>query len=92
MRKIFLTIVSAAIALALTSCSTTTPFAATSNPVGSKMGKSEVTYIIGFPINNDAGIYKAAKNGGISKISTVDIKYTGFGGFYMNWDTIVTGE
>jgi hypothetical protein len=92
MRKIILTIVSVALALALTSCSTTTPFTATSNPVGSKMGKSEITYILIFPINSDAGIYKAAKNGGISKISTIDIKYTSFGWIYQNWDTVVTGE
>ncbi len=92
MKKLILTAVCSAMALALVSCSTTTPFAATSNPVGNKMGKSQITYILGFPVANDAGIYKAAKNGGISKISTVDIKTTTIGGFYYNIDTIVSGE
>ncbi len=92
MKKIILTIVCSAMALALISCSTTVPFAATSNPVGSKMGQSQIAYILIFPISNDAGIYKAAKNGGISKISTVDIKYTNILNFYRSMDTIVSGE
>ncbi len=92
MKKTIFTIVSILLSLTIISCSTTTPYTATSNPIGSKMGKSSVTYILVFQVNNDAGIYKAAKNGGISKISTVDIKHTGFLGFYNNWDTIVTGE
>ncbi len=92
MRKLILTVVCSIIALALVSCSTTVPFTATSNPVGKKMGKSQITYILGFPIANDAGIYKAAKNGGISKISTVDIKHTSIAYLYYNIDTIVSGE
>lgn len=92
MRKVFLTIFSVVMALTLVSCSTTVPFTATSNPVGSKVGKSEITYIWIIQVNNDGSIYKAAKNGGISKISTVDLKYSGCLGIYYNVDTIVTGE
>lgn len=92
MKKFILTVACSIIALTLVSCSTTVPFAATSNPVGNKMGKSQIAYILIFPISNDAGIYKAAKNGGISKISTVDVKYTNILGFYRSMDTIVSGE
>ena len=52
MKKVFLTVASIAMALILVSCSTTVPFTATSNPVGKKMGKSEITYIWIIPVNN----------------------------------------
>jgi len=62
--------------LTMAACATTYPLTATSNPVGSKMGQASATYLLGIPLgNSDMGIYTAAKNGGITKISTVDVKY-----------------
>jgi len=40
----------------------------------------------------DASIQKAAQNGGITKISTVDIKHTSILGIVVSYETIVTGE
>lgn len=62
----------AAIGMAMASCSTTVPITATSNPVGNKCGEATCTRILGFGGSADLGINKAAKNGGITKISHVD--------------------
>jgi hypothetical protein len=93
-KKIAILAVTAAIA-ALAACSSiTSPLAATANPVGSKIGEAKVSLLFGtIPIkkNQDGGVYAAAKNGGITRISTVDVKT-------RNWiigitrTTIVTGE
>lgn len=77
----------------MASCSLTLPVTATSNSVGSKVGTAKATgffYILFF--NADASIQKAAKNGGIKKISTVDIKQTNILGILVTYETIVTGE
>jgi len=59
----------------LSSCSLTLPITATSNPVGSKVGVAKTISVIAFyPDGGDASIQTAAKNAGISKISTVDVK------------------
>lgn len=83
-----------AAACMLCSCSITTPVAATSNPIGSKVGTAKSTQIIGFfPDGGDMSIKKAAKNGGITKVSTVDFKQSMvFLYFIMSYETIVTGE
>ncbi len=85
----------ASVLLALTSCSSvTSPLAATGNPVGSKVGEAKVSLLFGtisLKKNQDGGIAAAARNGGITRISTVDVKT-------RNWiigvtrTTIVTGE
>ena len=58
----------------LAACTINQPIAATSNPVGTKMGTYVQTGFLGFPppMNNKAATYEAAKAGGITKISTVD--------------------
>ena len=78
----------------LSSCSVTVPVTATSNPVGSKVGISKSTQILGFfPDGGDLSIQTAAKNGGISKISTVDFKHSlVFLYLVQSYQTIVTGE
>jgi hypothetical protein len=91
MRKIALMFIAVA-ALFLTSCKMTMPLTATSNPVGNKVGTAKATIIIGLFFNQDASIKKAAKAGGISKISTVDVKYTNILGIIQSYETIVTGE
>lgn len=93
-KGIFVSMVLGALA-ALSGCSSvTSPLAATANPVGSKIGEATVSFLLGtIPIgkNRDGGIYAAAKNGGITRISTVDVKT-------KNWiigvtkTTVVTGE
>jgi NADH:ubiquinone oxidoreductase subunit 2 (subunit N) len=78
--------------LLLSSCFTT-PVAATSNPVGKKIGSARCLYLLSIlPLGNwDTGVYKAAKNGGISKISTVDRKVQFF--YLVSiFTTVVTGE
>ena len=69
------------------------PVTATSNPVGSKVGTAKATtyfYFIAF--NQDASIQTAAKNGGIKKISTVDMKTGNVLNIIWTFETIVTGE
>lgn len=77
----------------LGSCSLTLPVNATSNAVGSKVGVSKATGFFGVLFfNQDASIKQAAKNGGISKISTVDIKSGSVLNLIVTYETIVTGE
>jgi len=58
------------------------PFGATNNPVGSKVGEA---------LDSEGGILQAALNGGITRISTVDIKYTLYRGVYTR-TFVVSGE
>jgi hypothetical protein len=82
-----------AVASLVSSCSITVPVGATSNPVGSKVGTSTATvYLHSLAFGADASIKSAAKNGGITKISTVDIKHTDILGIVQTYETIVTGE
>jgi hypothetical protein len=77
----------------LSSCSLTLPVNATSNPVGSKVGTATATGFLGVLFfGADASIQTAAKKGGITKISTVDIKHTNVLGLIVTYQTIVTGE
>lgn len=84
--------------LSLASCSTvTTPIAATSNPVGNKVGEASYkTYFWGLFGRKGAnvGIDKAAKDGGVTKISHVDytVKQCGFLGSRKVFTTKVYGE
>ncbi len=84
---------SLAIVAMMSSCSLTLPVAATSNPVGNKVGQSSGTGYLGILFfDADASIRTAAKNGGITKISTVDIKQTNVLNIITTYTTIVTGE
>lgn len=84
--------------LSLASCgSITTPIAATSNPVGNKVGESSyTTYCWGLFKGKgaDMGIDKAVKTSGITKISHVDFntKKYGFFGARKKYTTKVYGE
>ncbi|MFV0541843.1 MAG: TRL-like family protein [Aestuariibaculum sp.] len=80
-------------AVMMSSCALTLPVNATSNSVGSKVGTAKATgYLSMLFFDQDASIKTAAKNGGISKISTVDIKHTSILGLIVTYETIVTGE
>ena len=77
----------------ITSCSITLPVSATSNPVGSKIGTAKASGFFGMIyMDADASIKNAAENGGITKISTVDIKTTNLLGVFTGYECIVTGE
>ncbi|MGY6561700.1 MAG: TRL-like family protein [Luteibaculaceae bacterium] len=77
----------------LSSCSLTMPVTATDNPVGNKVGTAKATGFLGVLFfNQDASIRTAAKNAGITKISTVDIKIGNVLGIIVTYETIVTGE
>ena len=77
----------------VSSCALTMPVNATSNPVGNKVGSAKATGYLGILFfNADASIQTAAKNGGITEISTVDIKTTNILNIILTYETIVTGK
>lgn len=81
------------VAALMTSCAVTLPVNATSNAVGKKVGTAKATGYLGVLFfDQDASIRSAAKNGGITKISTVDIKHTNILNLIVTYETIVTGE
>lgn len=93
MRKVKTIFALLAVVALMSSCSLTLPVNATSNPVGAKVGTAKATGYLGVLFfNADASIRSAAKNGGITKISTVDIKQTNILGLILTYETIVTGE
>jgi hypothetical protein len=82
----------AAVAL-ISSCSVTMPIGATGNPIGSKVGTASGTCYLGLIcLGADASIQSAAKAGGITKISTVDMKTSNLLNIIVTYQTIVTGE
>jgi hypothetical protein len=91
--KIFKTILPVALlAVILSSCGATMPLMLTDNANGGKVGTAEFTTVFGFgPMHKDLSLAKAAKNGGITKISTVDYYVQG-GLFKTTYQIIVTGE
>lgn len=77
----------------MASCSLTLPVTATSNAVGSKVGKASGTGFLGVLFfGADASIQTAAKNGGITKISTVDLTQKSILNIIVTYETTVTGE
>ncbi len=82
-----------AVVAIMSSCSLTLPVNATSNPIGDKVGTAVATGYLGILFfKADASIQSAAKNGGITQISTVDIKQTSILGLIITYETIVTGK
>jgi hypothetical protein len=93
MRKVKTFFALLAVVAMMSSCSLTLPVTATSNPVGTKVGTATATGFLGILFfNADASIRTAAKNGGITKISTVDIKQGNVLNLIVTYETIVTGE
>jgi len=75
MKKIVLVLVCALALIALAACSTTQPFdAGATGTVGAKVGEASQSFIGIFPLKGEGGVQMAAKNGGIKKIGTVDIR------------------
>lgn len=93
LKKIKLFALLIAMGALISSCSIKLPVNATSNPVGKKIGTAKATGLLGyFFFNADASILSAAKNGGITKISTVDIKQSNILNLIVSYETIVSGE
>jgi hypothetical protein len=94
MKKLMLALAITAMCFLAVGCATITqPVAATTNPVGSKIGQASGSIWLGMFGNADAGIQAAAKNGGITQISTVDFtKKLGILGLYSTYEATVTGE
>jgi len=81
------------VAVSLSACSMTMPVAVSSNPVGTKVGKaSGNTFLYNLAFGVDVSIQKAAKNAGITKISTVDMQFNDVLGLFQTYTVIVTGE
>jgi hypothetical protein len=92
MKKLLYSLIVAG-AMTLASCSLTHPVSATSNPLGSKEGKASGTCFLGvLCFDVDASVQTAAKNGGITKISTVDLQTKNILGIIVTYTCIVTGE
>ena len=92
-----------ALALGMTSCGaigivggiyqdTVTPEAVTANALGSKVGQAEVWSVLGVVALGDAGIEKAAKEAGITKVSHVDKKMWSILGVYTKVTYTVYGN
>lgn len=93
MMKVFAIAACAVALVGLSACSITVPVAATSNPIGSKVGTASGTVflqVLAFGV--DASIRTAAKNGGITKVSTVDLKKSDILGLVQTYECIVTGD
>ena len=105
MKKMLLALVAtAALALAVTSCTTVKPgyggaFGGAGQAVVpgvsmAKTGEATGTWLFGLiPLTTvDNGVSTAAKNGGITKIATIDTKKFSLLGIIVKTTTIVTGE
>ena len=93
--KKLLGLVAVLVILALSACAVTMPICATSNAIGPKTGEATTMFICGLPMC-EGGILKAARNGGIGKISTVDSRITFIPAIWMpliiNQTTVISGE
>lgn len=68
------------------------PIAADAGASASKEGKACANSILGWIATGDASIEAAMKNGGISRVATIDHNSTGILGFYATFCTIVRGQ
>ncbi len=68
------------------------PVTSTELKAGSKTGEAKMVNYLGVYAAGDASIAAAAKNGGITKIKTVDYKFSNILGIIMTTTTIVTGD
>lgn len=69
------------------------PVSASSGTIGgSKIGTATAVGICGLWPIADASIEKAAKNGGITKVSTVDVKVSNYLYIVTTYKTKVTGD
>ena len=93
-KSVVMVMVIAVICFLAAGCATLTlPVAATTQPIGSKVGQASGKIWLAVFGTADAGIQAAAENGGITKISTVDLtKKFGILGLWIEYTVTVTGE
>jgi hypothetical protein len=78
--------------LIMASCSVAGPWMVSNNKIGGKRGEAKRKIFLGITFGHtDLSLATAAKNGGITRIATVDWKVKG-GLFTKTYYTIVTGE
>ena len=85
----------AALALATTACTTVAPkWSDAGASANAKRGEATGGFLFGYVpvISADISVSTAAKNGGISKIATVDEQTVSYLGIWVVRTTIVTGE
>lgn len=95
MKKGFFALVVLALTLFIASCSTTQPVAGATGTVGSKTGEASQKFVFFMPLKGEGGIMRAAKNGGITRVGTVDIRVDWPASPvipYMIVTTVVSGE
>lgn len=104
MKKIMFSVCAVALSMAMTSCSalglvgllytdvTNGAQVVPHTTVGNKVGKSGATSILGLIATGDAGINAACKDGGIKKISHIDIQSSTVLGLWSTQKTFVYGE
>jgi hypothetical protein len=94
MKKLIVVAACIFLAATLMSCATyPIPITATGNPMGPKVGKaSDKIYFGLFGDASDANIPAAARNGKITKISTVDVQVENFLHIVQTVTCVVTGE
>ena len=96
MKKGFLALAVLALALFVASCSTVQPIAGATGTVGSKTGEASQKFVFFFfPLKGEGGIMRAAKNGGITRVGTVDMRVDWPASPvipYMIVTTVVSGE
>lgn len=93
MKKLFKLALGCGLAIIATSCAMTTPITATSNPVGNKCGVAKTCRILyAFGGSADCGINKAAKNGGITRISHIYAFEKSYLGIFSIYGVRVYGE
>lgn len=92
MKKIKYTIAAVTTVLILASCSLSRPMLVTDN-AGEKEGTAEYSVILGIfrPMTADVSIKKAAENGGITRVATVD-RVVESKLFKTTYKTVVTGN
>ena len=68
------------------------PSIASQSGPGPKTGTAKAYSYFSLVSLGDASVAAACKNGGITKIDTVDTHGTTFLGIYSTWTTLVTGQ
>ncbi|MDR2305113.1 MAG: TRL-like family protein [Treponema sp.] len=93
MKKYVFILLTILVIIGITGCAITQPFDLTENPVGSKVGEATGMLVLNGTYGGfvDYSLQTAAKNGGITKISTADVR-TKYLLYAIEYTTIVTGE
>ena len=74
MKKIALVLFVVLAAILIASCSTVMPVAGATGSVGKKTGEASQAFVFMLPLKGEGGVAQAAKNGGITKVGTVDVR------------------